>query len=82
MVDPRLRAALVRLRAVRSRRPAGADPGDFADWRDAMADALDGLAGVLLFEDDRVRARAEADAARAQAEEVRRRGEVTSPDTA
>lgn len=76
MVDPALKAALVRLRAVKSQRPTGAEPSEFASWREKIADSLDALAAVLPFEDDQVRARAEADAARAQADEIRGLGEV------
>lgn len=43
-----------------------------------MGEALDVLATVLLFEEDRIKARAEAEAARAQAAEIRGRGEVIS----
>jgi len=48
-----------------------ADPCDLAEWREAMAEALDGLARVLLFEADRSDARAEAEAARAEAARLR-----------
>ncbi|TDC30298.1 hypothetical protein E1211_24435 [Micromonospora sp. 15K316] len=67
-----LKAATRELRRVRSMRPAGpADPCDLAEWREAMAQALDGLARVLLFEADRSDARAEAEAARAEAARLR-----------
>lgn len=78
MIDPALKNALRNLRSVRSQRPTGADPVEFADWRDKMGEALDVLATVLLFEEDRIKARAEAEAARAQAAEIRGRGEVIS----
>ncbi|KAB1159200.1 hypothetical protein F6X68_08920 [Micromonospora sp. AMSO12t] len=71
-VDPALKVALHQLRAVRSQRPAdAAGPCVFAGWRDGMADVLDALAEVLPFEEDRVRARMEADAARVAAAELR-----------
>ncbi|ARF72435.1 hypothetical protein B7C62_09235 [Kitasatospora albolonga] len=78
MVDPVLKAGLDRLRAVKSQRPTDPEPGKFADWRERVADALDALARVLPFEEDRIRARAEADAARTQAVDIRRQGETTS----
>ncbi|MEH0844741.1 hypothetical protein V6U81_20360 [Micromonospora sp. CPCC 205711] len=71
-VDPVLKAALRQLRSVRSQRPADpADPYELAEWREAMAWALDELAQVLLFEEDRTRARMEAEAARAEAAQLR-----------
>ncbi|MFF0292422.1 hypothetical protein ACFYST_02425 [Kitasatospora sp. NPDC004614] len=73
MVDPALKAALVRLRAVKSQRPTGAEPRELADWWEKIADLLDSLAAVFLFEDDRVKAAAEAEAARARADEIRER---------
>ncbi|MEU3566808.1 hypothetical protein AB0E96_00030 [Kitasatospora sp. NPDC036755] len=76
MVDPMLKAALRRLRAVKSKRPIGVEPGEFADWREKIADCLDGLASALPFEEDQIRARAEAVSARAQADEIRRRGVI------
>ncbi|MFG2692731.1 hypothetical protein [Kitasatospora sp. NPDC048407] len=71
VVDPALKAALVRLRAVKSQRPTGAEPRELADWWEKIADVLDSLAAVFLFEDDRVKAAAEAEAARARADEIR-----------
>ncbi|WP_411080866.1 hypothetical protein [Streptomyces sp. cmx-18-6] len=68
-----LKDALRRLRSVKSREPSDADCVEFADWRDEVADALDALACVLVFEEDRVRARAEAAVAREQAVEIRHR---------
>ncbi|MBG6103864.1 hypothetical protein IW249_004278 [Micromonospora vinacea] len=57
---------------MRSMRPADpVDPCDLAEWREAMAEALDGLARVLLFEADRNGARAEAEAARGEAAQLR-----------
>ncbi|MFJ3883597.1 hypothetical protein ACIPW5_39880, partial [Streptomyces sp. NPDC090077] len=76
VVDPVLKHALRRLRSVKSQRPPDACSAEFADWRERIAAALDTLAPVLVFEEDRVRARAEAGAAREQAEDVRRRGEI------
>lgn len=76
MVDPVLKHALRHLRLVKSQQPSDADPVEFADWREGIAEALDALAGVLVFKEDRVRARAEATAARKEAAEVRRRGEI------
>ncbi|MEU5561378.1 hypothetical protein AB0H47_35540, partial [Streptomyces globisporus] len=75
MVDPVLKHALRHLRFVQSQQPSDADSVEFADWRERIAEALDALAGVLVFKEDRARARAEATAAREQAAEVRRRGE-------
>ncbi|TDC35124.1 hypothetical protein E1211_16300 [Micromonospora sp. 15K316] len=72
MVPGPLKAALRELRLVRSTSPAdAADPCDVAEWREAMAEALDGLALVLLFEADRGAARAGAEAARAEAGRLR-----------
>lgn len=72
MVPGPLKAATRKLRRVRSMRPAdAADPCVLADWREAMAEALDGLVQVLLFEADRSDARAEADAARTEAAQLR-----------
>lgn len=76
VVDPVLKVALRHLRAVKSERPTGAEPVEFAEWRERIAASLDALARVLRFEEDRVRARAEAAAARAQADEIRSRGET------
>ncbi|MFD9291135.1 hypothetical protein ACFWBV_23180 [Streptomyces sp. NPDC060030] len=76
VADPALKVALRHLRAVKSERPTGAEPGEFAHWRDRIADALDALAGVLPFEEDQIRADAEAAAARDQADRIRRTGEV------
>jgi hypothetical protein len=73
VVDPVLKHALRHLRSVRSQQPSDADFVEFADWRERIADALDALAGVLVFKEDRVRARAEA---REEAAEFRRRGEI------
>jgi hypothetical protein len=41
------------------------------DQRDRIADALEALAAVLLFEEDRQKAVAEAEAARAEAMRIR-----------
>ncbi|MFF3892593.1 hypothetical protein ACFYY3_05220 [Streptomyces sp. NPDC001812] len=76
MVDPVLKHALRHLRSVRSQQPPDADSVEFADWREKIAGALDAVACVLVFEEDRARARAEAAAALEQAAEVRRRCEI------
>ncbi|WP_327419974.1 hypothetical protein OG612_41090 [Streptomyces sp. NBC_01527] len=76
VVDPVVKRALRHLRTVKSQLPSDADPVEFADWRERIAEALDGLGCVLVFEKDRVRAGAEAAAAREQAAEVRRRVET------
>ncbi|ONI55575.1 hypothetical protein DDV98_00780 [Streptomyces sp. IB2014 011-12] len=76
VVDPVVKHALCHLRFVQSQQPSDADSVEFADWRERIAEALDALAGVLVFKEDRARARAEATAAREQAAEVRRRGEI------
>jgi hypothetical protein len=88
VVPPELTQALRHLGAVRAHRPAAdAGPVEFADWRERMAGALDALAPALLFEEDRVRVRAEAAAARDEAAAVRRRGGIravsadASPDS-
>ncbi|AWL40122.1 hypothetical protein B9S64_20100 [Streptomyces sp. SM18] len=71
-VSPELRAALQRLREVRSERPWGeCETESFAAWRERIADALDSLAGVLIYQQDRERAAAEAAAARTEAERIR-----------
>src|SRR6476660_241801 len=72
MVSGPLKAATRELRRVRAVRPADpADPCDLAEWREAMAEALDGLARVLRFEEDRRGARTEAETARAEAVRLR-----------
>ncbi|MEU1371659.1 hypothetical protein ABZ454_36935 [Streptomyces sp. NPDC005803] len=76
MVDPALKDALRLLRSVKSQKPSDGDFVEFADWRERIAGALDALACVLNFEEDRDRARAEAAATREQAADVRRRGEI------
>ncbi|WP_089310831.1 hypothetical protein [Actinomadura mexicana] len=68
-----LKRSLKRLREVRARRPAETQTLAFAEWRDEMADVLDELAQRLLFEEDREQAAAEAEASRAQANEIRAR---------
>jgi hypothetical protein len=73
VVDPVLKHALRHLRSVRSQEPSEAALVEFADWRERVAGALDALACVLVFEEDRVMARAEAAAVREHAAEVRRR---------
>lgn len=70
--SPELRTALQRLREVRSERPEGERVTEsFAAWRERIADALDSLAGVLIYQEDRRRAAAEAAAARAESERIR-----------
>ncbi|MFJ8547391.1 hypothetical protein ACIRFH_36590, partial [Streptomyces sp. NPDC093586] len=73
VVDPVLKHALRHLRFVKSQQPPDADSVEFADWRERIAEALDALACVLVFKEDRARARAEAAAALEQAAAVRRR---------
>lgn len=80
VVDPVLKHALRHLRSVKSQQPSDADSVEFADWRERIAEALDALACVLVFEEDRVRARAEAAVAREQAAEVRRQGEIRASE--
>ncbi|MDN3269062.1 hypothetical protein [Streptomyces sp. MA15] len=75
-----LKHALRHLRSVKSQQPSDADSVEFADWRERIAEALDALACVLVFEEDRVRARAEAAVAREQAAEVRRQGEIRASE--
>ncbi|MFE4455317.1 hypothetical protein [Streptomyces sp. NPDC056796] len=75
MVDPALTHALRLLRSVKSQKPSDGDLVEFADWRERIAGALDTLACVLNFEEDRDRARAEAAAIREQVAGMRRRGE-------
>ncbi|MFF9757881.1 hypothetical protein ACF1FC_34985 [Streptomyces sp. NPDC014344] len=75
-----LKHALRHLRSVKSQQPSDADSVEFADWREGIAEALDALACVLVFEEDRVRARAEAAVAREQAAEVRRQGEIRASE--
>ncbi|MFS2291437.1 MAG: hypothetical protein FWJ90_01875 [Actinomadura sp.] len=72
-IPAELRRSLKRLREVRARRPMEAQSLAFAEWRDEMADVLDELAQRLLFESDREQAAAEAETARAQANEIRAR---------
>ncbi|WP_330249075.1 MULTISPECIES: hypothetical protein [unclassified Streptomyces] len=76
VVDPALKDALRLLRSVKSQKPSDGDFVEFADWRERIAGALDAMACVLNFEEDRDRARAEAAAAREQAADVRRRGAI------
>ncbi|MFJ5919701.1 hypothetical protein ACIQFW_28450 [Streptomyces ardesiacus] len=75
-----LKHALRHLRFLKSQQPSDADPVEFADWRERIAEALDALAGVLVFKEDQARARAEATAAREQAAEARRRGEIEASE--
>ncbi len=71
-MTPELRAALRELRRVRAAKP-GEELGTaaFAAWRVAIAEALEALAPLLLFAEDRERAAAEARAARAEAAGLR-----------
>ncbi|AWL42251.1 hypothetical protein B9S64_32295 [Streptomyces sp. SM18] len=80
VADSVLEHALRRLRSVKSQQPSDACSAEFADWRERIAGALDALAPVLIFEEDRVRARAEAAAAREQAADVRRQGEIRASE--
>ncbi|WP_148086473.1 hypothetical protein [Micromonospora sp. HM5-17] len=67
-----LRAALENLRKTRSERPAGDyDPESYAAWRDRIADALESLSTVLLYDEDRRKAIAESIAARSEAAKIR-----------
>ena len=73
-IPPELRSALRGLREVRSRKPVGgALTEEFALWREQMADALQDLSCVLLFEEDRMKASGEAEVARAEAGRIRRK---------
>jgi hypothetical protein len=58
-IPPGLSAALRALRQVRSEKP-GAEPGPeaYAAWRVRIAEALESLAPLLLFAEDRQRAEA------------------------
>lgn len=76
VVAPVLKQALRHVHSVKSQEPSDADSVEFADWRERIAEALNALACVLVFEEDRVSARAEATAARKQAAEARRRTEI------
>lgn len=72
-IPEELRGALRNLRAVRAQRPQGGeDTGEFAAWREEIAEALDLLAGLLIYEQDRVQASEEAAAARAEAGRIGR----------
>lgn len=84
MIDPALKHALRHLRSVKSQQPPETDPVEFAQWRERIAEALETVAPLLLFEEDRTRARAESEAARRQAAEIRgdRRTEAREGDTA
>lgn len=68
-----LKRSLKRLREVRARRPSEVRSLAFAEWRDEMAAVLEELAQRLLFAEDRERAAAEAEAAHAEANEIRAR---------
>lgn len=71
-VTPELRAALRRLREVRSQKPSGEVHSEsYAAWREKIADALDSLALVLIYQEDRKKAASEAIVARAEAARIR-----------
>lgn len=72
--SPELLAALRNLREVRSGRPLDECNAEaFAAWRERIADALDSLAVVLIYSEDRQRAVEESEAARAEAARIRSR---------
>lgn len=71
-VPRELGSALEALREVRGRRPApGCPAAELAGWWEEVAVASEGLAGVLVFPQDRRRYRAEAAFARGEAARVR-----------
>ncbi|GHF50683.1 hypothetical protein GCM10010218_35290 [Streptomyces mashuensis] len=71
---PEQRAALRRIREVRSKRPANGEESEaFAAWREAFADALRDVSQVLPHAVDRRQALSESEAARAEADHIRRR---------
>lgn len=71
-LPPELRAALQNLRRIRSERPVGdCDPESYAVWRDRIADTLESLSAVLLYDEDRRKAVAESVAARNEAANIR-----------
>ena len=71
-ISPELRAALRALRKVRSEKPSGGSRTEaFAAWREKVAEALESLAQLLVFPEDRRRAADEAREARAEAARVR-----------
>ncbi len=73
-ISPELSAALRRLREVRRKKPQGdSSSEDFAAWRESIADALDSLAILLFYEEDRRRASEESKLARAEAAKIRER---------
>ncbi|WP_326957673.1 hypothetical protein [Amycolatopsis sp. NBC_01286] len=67
-ISPELRAALRALGRARDEKPDG---GDLAAWRERVAEALETLAPLLIFPEDRRRAAAEAAEARAEAARIR-----------
>lgn len=78
-LDSLLKTAYASFRSTRSTRPADpAEPSEFAAGHDAMAEALEQLATVLLYERDRTQAQTKAAAARAQT--VRIRGDINRFD--
>ncbi|MFE7133144.1 hypothetical protein ACFVIM_20025 [Streptomyces sp. NPDC057638] len=78
-IPPPLRVALQNLRQVRSVKPqVGIETEEFAAWREQIAEALEALALVLIFPEDRERAADEAKAARAEARRIRSRLDIPS----
>jgi hypothetical protein len=73
-ISPELRAALRALGRVRSEKPDGEpDTEAFAAWRVKIAEALESLAPLLVFPEDRQRTADEAREARATAARIRAR---------
>ncbi|WP_153040083.1 hypothetical protein [Actinoplanes sp. TFC3] len=71
-LPPELRAALQSLRQIRSEKPVGDYTLEsYAVWRDSIADALESLSAVLLYDEDRRKAVAESIAARNEAASIR-----------
>ncbi|WP_329429333.1 hypothetical protein OG339_11425 [Streptosporangium sp. NBC_01495] len=69
-----LRDALRAVREIRLQKPTeGELTEEFALWREKMADALQSLSRVLLFDEDRIKAAGEAEVARAEAARIRRK---------
>ncbi|BCJ52808.1 hypothetical protein Asp14428_42830 [Actinoplanes sp. NBRC 14428] len=77
-LPPELHAALRNLREIRSEKPVGVyDPESYAAWRDRIADALESLSTLLLYDEDRRKAAAESIAARNEAANIR--AELSGP---
>lgn len=70
-IPPELSAALRKVRAVRADRPDVENGEPFAVWCEVMAETLDDLSGVVLFEEDRERAVDRASVYRAEAIRIR-----------